>query len=79
MRVVAGIDVWRDLAGQTHSDLFYADVQLKSGRALPLPVEHEERGIYIVEGSLEIGGQVHGANQLLVFRGGDAITLTAQR
>ncbi len=53
-------------------------MKLKSGARLPLPVEHEERGIYIVEGSLEIGGQVHGANQLLVFRAGDAITLTAQ-
>ena len=28
--------------------------------------------------SLELGGQAHGANQLLVFRGGDAITLTAR-
>jgi redox-sensitive bicupin YhaK (pirin superfamily) len=78
VRVVAGSIYGATSPVKTHSDLFYADVKLKSGARLPLPVEHEERGIYIVEGSLEIGGQAHGANQLLVFRGGDAITLTAR-
>ena len=42
---------------KTHSDLFYADVQMKAGAALPLPVEHEERGIYVVEGEVEVAGQ----------------------
>ena len=78
VRVVAGSMYSATSPVKTHSDLFYADVKLKSGAQLPLPTEHEERGIYVVEGSLEIGGQVHGANQLLVFRAGDAITLTAQ-
>ena len=40
-------------------------------------MEHEERGIYVVEGRLEIAGQIHETNQLLVFRPGDAITITA--
>ncbi len=78
VRVVAGSIYGASSPVKTHSDLFYTDVKLKSGARLPLPVEHEERGVYIVEGALEIGGQVHGANQLLVFRAGDAITLTAQ-
>lgn len=60
----------------TASSLFYADVSLDPGTRLPLPAEHEERGIYIVEGSLEIAGQTHESGRLLVFRPGDEITLT---
>lgn len=77
VRVVAGSIYGASSPVKTHSDLFYADVKLVAGARLPLPVEHEERGIYIAEGSLEIAGQVYGVNQLLVFRPGDAITITA--
>jgi hypothetical protein len=77
VRVVAGSIYGASSPVKTHSDLFYADVKLVAGTRLPLPVEHEERGIYVAEGSLEIAGQVYGVNQLLVFRPGDAITITA--
>ncbi len=77
VRVVAGDIYGAKSPVKTHSALFYADVKLASGAKLPLPTEHEERAIYVVEGSVEIGGQVHGANQLLVFRAGDAITIAA--
>jgi redox-sensitive bicupin YhaK (pirin superfamily) len=77
VRVVAGSIYGASSPVKTHSDLFYADVKLAAGARLPLPMEHEERGIYIAEGSLEIAGQVYGVNQLLVFRPGDAITITA--
>jgi redox-sensitive bicupin YhaK (pirin superfamily) len=76
VRVVAGTIYGASSPVKTHSDLFYADVKLAAGAKLPLPVEHEERGIYIAEGSLEIAGQVYEVNQLLVFRPGDAITIT---
>ena len=39
---------------------------------------HEERGIYIVEGTVEIAGDVFEAGQLLVFRPGDPITVSAR-
>jgi len=78
VRVVAGSIYGATSPVKTHSDLFYADVKLALGAQLPLPTEHEERGIYIAEGSLEIGGQVFGVNQLLVFHPGDAITITAR-
>ncbi len=77
VRVVAGSIYGASSPVKTHSDLFYADVKLAAGARLPLPMEHEERGIYIAEGSLEIAGQVFGVNKLLVFRPGDAITITA--
>ncbi len=68
LSVVAG-----DLYGarspvKTHSDLFYGDAQLVAGAALPLPMGHEERGVYVVEGEIEVAGQAFEAGRLLVFR-----------
>jgi redox-sensitive bicupin YhaK (pirin superfamily) len=58
--------------------MFYADAQLAPGAELPLDADHEERGIYLAEGRIEIAGDVFEAGQLLVFRPGDAITVTAR-
>jgi redox-sensitive bicupin YhaK (pirin superfamily) len=76
-RIVAGSLYGATSPVKTHSDLFYADVQLQAGAALPLPVEHEERGVYVAEGEIEVAGQRFEAGRLLVFRPGDAITLRA--
>ncbi len=77
-RIVAGSLYGATSPVKTHSDLFYADVQLQAGAALPLPPEHEERGAYIAEGEVEIAGQAFEAGRLLVFRPGDAITIRAR-
>jgi redox-sensitive bicupin YhaK (pirin superfamily) len=77
-RVVAGSVYGATSPVKTHSDLFYADVQMLAGAALPLPVEHEERGVYVAEGEIEVAGQSFAAGRLLVFRPGDAITLRAK-
>lgn len=60
------------------SDMFYADAVLEPGAKLPLPAIHEERGIYIAEGSIEIAGDAFDAGRLLVFRPGDEITVTGR-
>lgn len=77
VRVIAGSLYGESSPVKTHSDLFYGDVKLAAGATLPLPVEHEERAIYIAEGSVEIAGQRHEAGRLLVFRPKDAITVLA--
>jgi redox-sensitive bicupin YhaK (pirin superfamily) len=78
VRVIAGSIYGAASPVKTHSELFYAEVKLEAGAKLPLPMEHEERAIYVLEGSIEIAGQIHAINQLLVFRAGDAITITAK-
>ncbi len=60
-----------------HSDTFYLDVTLAARARFPLPVDHEDRGIYITEGSVSIAGQEFQAGQMMVFRPGDAITVAA--
>lgn len=59
------------------SETFYADVKLEAGARLPMPDNHEDRGIYIVEGSISIAGQSFEAQQMMVFRPGDKITVAA--
>ncbi len=78
VRVIAGEIYGARSPVKTHSDLFYADVTLEPGARLPLPAEHEERGIYISEGSLTVSGERHEAGRLLVFKPGDALTLATE-
>ncbi|MFO1033089.1 MAG: pirin family protein [Hyphomicrobiales bacterium] len=78
VQVIAGSLFGATSPVKTATDLFYADVTLEAGTRLPLPAEHEERGIYISEGTLEVGGVIHEAGRLLVFRPGDALTLSTQ-
>ena len=59
------------------SDTLYVDPQLQPGRAFPFGADHEERAAYILAGSLIVAGDRFEADQLLVFRPGDAMTLTA--
>jgi redox-sensitive bicupin YhaK (pirin superfamily) len=64
---------------RTLSEMFYADVTIEEGARLLLPVEHEERAAYVVEGSVELigDGGTFDAGQLLVFKPGEEITLRA--
>ena len=57
--------------------MFYADAQLSAGASLPLGAEHEERGLYLTEGEIEIAGDRFMRGRLLIFRPGDAITIKA--
>ena len=59
------------------SETFYVDVQLEPGTAFPLPDNHEDRGVYITRGAVEIAGQTFETGQMMIFRPGDAITLKA--
>jgi redox-sensitive bicupin YhaK (pirin superfamily) len=62
---------------QMPSEVFYADARLAPGAALPLPDEHEDRGIYILDGQVSCAGQVFDAGRMLVFRPGDRISVRA--
>ena len=61
----------------TLSEMFYADAILQPGAALPLPDDHEDRGIYVVEGEVAVAGDVYPAGRMMVFRPGDRINVTA--
>jgi len=62
---------------KTFSEMFYADAILEAGARLPMPDDHEDRGIYVVSGSVRIAGDVFESGQMMVLRPGDAITVEA--
>lgn len=59
------------------SEMFYADAVLEPGAKLPLPEDHEDRGAYVVDGSVTVGGDTHEAGRMMVFRPGDRVSMTA--
>jgi redox-sensitive bicupin YhaK (pirin superfamily) len=59
------------------SEVFYADARLGPGAAIPLPDDHEDRGVYILDGEVGVGGQTFAAGRMLVFRPGDRVSVKA--
>ena len=77
VRVIAGNFGGQTSPVKTLSALFYADAVLQRGRSLTLENAYEERGIYLLEGSVAIREQVFEPGRLLVFSGGDEISVSA--
>ncbi|MGE6756649.1 pirin family protein [Corallococcus interemptor] len=63
---------------RAHSDLFYADAKMQAGSRLKLSTEYEERGLYLVEGTVEVEGTRFQPGELLVFKPGSEIVLNAE-
>jgi redox-sensitive bicupin YhaK (pirin superfamily) len=63
---------------KTLSPLFYLHVALEKNAKLNLPSDHEERALYLVKGSVEVGGRIYNAGQMLVFAKGTDDTITAK-
>ncbi|MEQ3707832.1 MAG: pirin family protein [Tateyamaria sp.] len=77
VRLILG-DAWGERAPvQTFSEMFYADAVLEAGASIPLPDNHEDRGVYVVEGSIVVAGETYAAGQMMVFRPGDSMSLRA--
>lgn len=59
------------------SDTLYVDLTIEAGKSAPFAAQWEERALYVLEGEAIIAGDRFAANQLLVFRPGDDITVQA--
>jgi redox-sensitive bicupin YhaK (pirin superfamily) len=77
VRIIAGSAYGAAAPTPTLSDTLYADVALAAGASLPIDPGHEDRAIYLMSGEVEIDGIRHPPMQLLIFRPGDRITVTA--
>ncbi len=62
---------------KTQWDTFYADVMLQTGAQLPVPVDVEERAIYVLSGDIEIGGTPYAPHQMLVLAPNKPATIKA--
>ena len=78
VRVVAGDIYGQRSPVETLSETLFADVRLAEATALPFDAAVEERAAYLVAGEVDIAGDSFTSGRLLVFRPGDAITITAR-
>lgn len=77
VRLIIG-NAWGEVAPtKTHSEIFYADAVLEAGTVLPMPDNHEDRGIYIIDGSIKVAGDVFQKGQMMVFKPEDKISVQA--
>ncbi|MEX3008564.1 pirin family protein [Hoeflea sp. TYP-13] len=77
VRLILG-NAWGERApAKTFTNMFYADAVLEPEALLPLPDDHEDRGLYILSGSVEIAGDTFEEGRMMVFRPADAITIKA--
>ena len=77
VRLILGNAYGERVPVRTHSELFYADAVLQPHAHLPLPDDHEDRGIYLLSGEVSVAGQTLSTGQMAVFRPGDAISVQA--
>lgn len=63
---------------KVQSEMFYADAVLSAGAKIPLRPDHEDRGLYVVQGDIEIAGEVFTPGHMMTFRTGDEITIIAK-
>lgn len=77
LRLILGRAYGETAPATVFNEMFYADATLAAGAALPLPEDHEDRGVYIVAGAIEVAGTAYEAGQMLVFRPSDPIALRA--
>ena len=77
LRLIAGEAYGQHSPVPTFSQTLYADASMAAGASLPLPTEHAERAIYLLDGEVEIAGERFGPHKLLIFRPQDRITITA--
>ncbi|PTX54332.1 hypothetical protein C8N43_3146 [Litoreibacter ponti] len=77
VRLILG-NAWGERAPtKTFTEMFYADAVLQPGAAIPLPDNHEDRGIYVVSGSVNVAGDDFEAGRMMVFRPGDDLSIKA--
>ena len=77
LRLILGRAYGEIAPASVFSETFYADAELKPGARIPLPDDHEERGLYILEGSISVAGQSFEAGRMMVFRPRDSIAVAA--
>ena len=77
LRLLLGRAYGKTAPVKVHSDTFYADAALQPGARLPLPDDHEDRGLYIVEGAIDVAGETFESGRMMVFRPNDRIVAVA--
>jgi redox-sensitive bicupin YhaK (pirin superfamily) len=77
VRVVVGSLYGATSPVPTLHETIFGDVTLGPGSSLPLDAAHDERAVYVIEGTIDIAGDKFKPGRLLVFKPGDKVTIKA--
>ena len=76
-RVVIGSLYGESSPVETAHETMFANFAMRPGATLPLDASHEERALYVVNGTIDIAGDTFEPGRLLVFKPGDKVTVKA--
>ena len=77
LRVILGTLEGARSPAITASETIFAEALLETGAVLPVAPTHEERGLYIVSGEIDVDGTAFEAGRLLVLRPRAHVRVTA--
>ena len=75
LRLLIGRAMAKQLRRASFLRTFYADVQLAPNARIPLPDDREDRGVYILDGSISVSGQSFESRRMAMFRPKDRIAV----
>ncbi|HKW81827.1 MAG TPA: pirin family protein [Casimicrobiaceae bacterium] len=77
MRLLAGTAFGQRAPTPTFSPMLYLAVDMRAGATLDLPPEHEERGVYVVDGDARIGDTALPIGHIAVLEGWTTVRIEA--
>lgn len=76
-RVLAGEAFGEKSPLRAASETLYVELEVDAGKTVVIPADYTERAIYTIGGTIEVDGETHGPQQLLVLRPGATVDVTA--
>jgi redox-sensitive bicupin YhaK (pirin superfamily) len=77
MRLIAGRAYGERAPVRSFSDMFYLGVEMDPGATFMLPPEHEQRGVYAVDGEIMVGGRMLDPQHMAVLAPGETVEIAA--
>ncbi len=79
LKLIAGSAYGYEAPVSIHSPLFYLEVFLEAGGSFTLPIEYNERALYLVSGQLRIGNATIEPLTMPIFTDGEIVTIEADK
>jgi hypothetical protein len=78
MRLIAGTAFGQRSPATTFSPMFYVAAKMEAGSGFDLYPEHEERGVYLIDGELLIAGEALAARHMAVLKPWSTVRIEAR-
>lgn len=78
-RLIVGTAFGHTAPAPVFSPICYLDIVAETGAPIPLPEEHAERAVYVVDGAARVDGQLIEAGSMAVLRDGIDADIAAER